>query len=88
MLSVQGEGRMVHLTVNRGPGWYAVEGATKQLETVAELVTYYQTNSLDDNSSLLLVSPCLKTNTSGMLLVTIVNSVFDELLNPLCYSCF
>ena len=85
VLSVKGEGGVAHLTVNRGPGWYAVEGATKQFETVAELVTYYQTNSLDDNSTPLLGSPCLKTKASGMLLVSSANSVFAKLLNPLCY---
>ena len=66
---MKGEGGVAHLTVNRGPGWYAVEGTTKQFETVAELVTYHQTNSLVDNSSL--GSPCLrnKDSTSGMHLI-------------------
>ena len=65
---MKGEGEVAHLTVSRGPGWYAVEGTAKQFETVAELVTYYQTNSLADNSNLLLGVPCIKNNssTSGM----------------------
>ena len=67
VLSVKVAGGVAHFTVNRGPGWYAVEGTTKQFETVAELVAYYQANSRADKSSLLLGSPCLKhsDSTSG-----------------------
>ena len=92
VLSVKGEGGVAHLTVSRGPGWYAVEGTAKQFETVAELVMYYQTNSLADTSNLLLGVPCIKNNssTSGMSLhdVCSIKSFIYFYVHTFYCSCF
>ena len=67
LLSVKTDERVSHFIINRGPGWYEVDGTSKQFELVADLVVYYQSNSLTDNPMILLGSPCLKATIQPIL---------------------
>ena len=73
VLSVKSEEKVSHFVINRGPGWYEVDGTSKRFELVAELLTHYRNNFLTDNSHFLLGSPCQKridqSNSTGIDLV-------------------
>ena len=59
VLSVKSEEGMSHFIINRGPGWYQVDGASQQFELLADLLVNYQSNSLTDNPKVVLGSPFL-----------------------------
>ena len=75
LLSVKNHKVVSHFNINRGPGWYQVDGTSKQFELIADLVVYYQSNSLTDNPMVLLGSPFLK-NIDQSLLKGIFHGIF------------
>ena len=65
LLSVKKDEGVSHFNINRGPGWYQVDGTSKQFELVPDLVVHYQSNSLTANSKDdVLGSPCLRASES------------------------
>ena len=67
LLSVKNDEHLSHFNINRGSGWYQVDGTSKQFDQVSDLVVHYQNNSLTDLSMVLLGSPCLKSSNSHMI---------------------
>ena len=65
VLSVKSDEGVSHFPISRGPGWYQVDGISKQYEFVADLVTHYQSNSLTGNSNVFLGSPCCRPLTDS-----------------------
>ena len=60
LLSVKNDEGVSHFIINLGPGWYQVDGTSKQFEVIADLVSHYQSNSLTDNPKSFLGSSCCR----------------------------
>lgn len=84
VLSVKSEGDISHFIINRGPGWYEVDGTgtAKRFELLQELVTYYQCNNLTDNPKVLLGTPFQTDSDLGMQFTvtsTVTSSIHIEI---------
>ena len=63
LLSVKSDEGVSHFIINRGPGWYRVDGTSKQFEVVADLLAHYRNYSL---TKAVLGSPCLRASNQSI----------------------
>lgn len=56
-------GTMFHYLINRGPGWYEIQGTYNQRQSVPDLVAYYKTRSISADHDHKLSVPCPKGKT-------------------------
>ena len=62
VLSIKSDGNFYHFPVERGVGWYQVEGTGEPFSSVVELIDHYIQHGLPESDSgklIILKSPCV-----------------------------